>query len=89
MSESGVPSTAALMGDHFVDYDKHFLYLAINSKGRSIVTESIDLNGVFCRFTCEQVSMSCEKEMGKIRLFSEATQWTENETSLYRKLPTE
>lgn len=59
------------MGDYSIDYDHKFLYLCVTGKGRTYPHETIDMDGIYCRYTCNSEGFDCEKEIGNVRKFND------------------
>lgn len=64
-------------GDYFVDPDLQLFYLCINGKGKAKYSD-IKVDAVYCRETCPIPGFNCEKEVGKVRKFSEPANFLEN-----------
>lgn len=67
-----VVNPSCSMGDYSIDYYHKFLYLCVTGKGRTYPHESIDLNGIYCRYTCSTEGFECTKEIGITRKFDDS-----------------
>lgn len=64
------------------------MYICINGKNKTNKYESIDLNGIYCRDSCPVPGLTCTKEIGVTRLWSDTTTWGSSLLPT-RKLPNE
>ena len=63
-------------GDYYHNADSKTLSICISGINRNTSYNSIDVSGIYCRDTCPKVGLSCTREVGLVRKWSDTTLWT-------------